>query len=255
MGRFLSRDPIGFAGGDANLYRYANRNPTTLVDPSGLRTPFPTLLGDFGKGFLVGAGTTLIAAGLLTFGGPIGAGIAITGAIAGGGIFLGDLGRRLFTGQGYTDREIAEILGAGAGGTFVGRSLSAFPNRINETLPEQTLTKPCPTKQGPIGKSFWGDPMEPFTDPYVLEALDPADVAAYYSEIPGWDVGGLRRGRSKGLGLIVRQLNPQGTEPTGLMLEFHPGTRRHFNGQPYWKVSQGNKKTVRFTSTRMWRKP
>jgi len=35
-GRWLSQDPIGFAAGDANLYRYAGNGPTTKTDPSGL---------------------------------------------------------------------------------------------------------------------------------------------------------------------------------------------------------------------------
>jgi RHS repeat-associated protein len=35
-GRFLTRDPIGFAGGDANLYRYVKNNPINLIDPEGL---------------------------------------------------------------------------------------------------------------------------------------------------------------------------------------------------------------------------
>ena len=34
-GRFLSQDPIGFAGGDENLYRYASNSPTNYTDPSG----------------------------------------------------------------------------------------------------------------------------------------------------------------------------------------------------------------------------
>ena len=34
-GRWLSRDPIGFGGGDWNLYRYVGNDPTVLVDPSG----------------------------------------------------------------------------------------------------------------------------------------------------------------------------------------------------------------------------
>jgi RHS repeat-associated protein len=34
--RFLSEDPIGFAGGQANLYSYSSDNPTNLADPSGL---------------------------------------------------------------------------------------------------------------------------------------------------------------------------------------------------------------------------
>ena len=35
-GRFLSKDPIGFDGGDVNLYGYTSNNPINLVDPEGL---------------------------------------------------------------------------------------------------------------------------------------------------------------------------------------------------------------------------
>jgi RHS repeat-associated protein len=35
-GRWLSEDPIGFAGGDANLYRYVGNAPGMYTDPSGL---------------------------------------------------------------------------------------------------------------------------------------------------------------------------------------------------------------------------
>lgn len=35
-GRFLSEDPLGFAAGDMNVYRYVGNNPVNLVDPSGL---------------------------------------------------------------------------------------------------------------------------------------------------------------------------------------------------------------------------
>ncbi len=38
-GRWLSQDPIGFAGGDANLYRYVGNHPTMSVDPNGLQEP------------------------------------------------------------------------------------------------------------------------------------------------------------------------------------------------------------------------
>ncbi|MBK8151180.1 MAG: RHS domain-containing protein [Acidobacteria bacterium] len=36
LGRFISEDPIGFAGGDVNLYGYVGNGPVELVDPSGL---------------------------------------------------------------------------------------------------------------------------------------------------------------------------------------------------------------------------
>ncbi len=34
-GRFLSEDPIGFAGRDFNLYRYVGNNPNFKIDPTG----------------------------------------------------------------------------------------------------------------------------------------------------------------------------------------------------------------------------
>jgi RHS repeat-associated protein len=35
FGRFLSEDPIGFGGGDMNLYAYVSDSPTAFADPSG----------------------------------------------------------------------------------------------------------------------------------------------------------------------------------------------------------------------------
>ncbi len=41
VGKWLSEDPSGFAGGDANLYRYVGNTPTVGTDPSGLQPPPP----------------------------------------------------------------------------------------------------------------------------------------------------------------------------------------------------------------------
>jgi len=40
-GRFTNRDPIGFAGGDVNLYRYVDNNPVNYIDPEGLAVVGP----------------------------------------------------------------------------------------------------------------------------------------------------------------------------------------------------------------------
>lgn len=38
-GRFLSKDPESFAGGDANLYGYVLNNPINYTDSTGLAVP------------------------------------------------------------------------------------------------------------------------------------------------------------------------------------------------------------------------
>jgi RHS repeat-associated protein len=35
-GRWMSEDPVGFASGDSNLYRYVGNSPTNAVDPTGM---------------------------------------------------------------------------------------------------------------------------------------------------------------------------------------------------------------------------
>lgn len=41
-GGWQTKDPIGFAGGDANTGRYADNSPTNAIDPSGLCPDYPT---------------------------------------------------------------------------------------------------------------------------------------------------------------------------------------------------------------------
>lgn len=36
IGRWISKDPIGFAGADTNLYAYVGGNPVNYMDPTGL---------------------------------------------------------------------------------------------------------------------------------------------------------------------------------------------------------------------------
>jgi len=55
-GRFISEDPIGFAGGDGNLYRYVGNSPLDFTDPMGLSV-ISTLSNAFShvSGFVEGA--------------------------------------------------------------------------------------------------------------------------------------------------------------------------------------------------------
>lgn len=41
LGRWMTEDPIDFAGDNVNFYGYVNNNPTNKVDPSGLHPPDP----------------------------------------------------------------------------------------------------------------------------------------------------------------------------------------------------------------------
>ena len=45
VGRFLQRDPIGYAGGSMNVYESVKSNPAAGVDPSGMRPPAVGALG------------------------------------------------------------------------------------------------------------------------------------------------------------------------------------------------------------------
>src|SRR5204862_6531487 len=39
LGRFIQPDPLGFGGGDANLFRYCGGDPVNGRDPFGLEDP------------------------------------------------------------------------------------------------------------------------------------------------------------------------------------------------------------------------
>ena len=50
VGRFISEDPLGFAGRDLNLYVYALNNPILFVDPWGLCAGDSNAFGDVLRG-------------------------------------------------------------------------------------------------------------------------------------------------------------------------------------------------------------
>lgn len=50
-GRWVTKDPIGFAGGDTNLYSYSLQDPVNFVDPKGTFL-VPVAIGIFIGAFL-----------------------------------------------------------------------------------------------------------------------------------------------------------------------------------------------------------
>ena len=95
-GRFISQDPLGFDGGDVNLYIYAANNPVLLIDPNGEFNWVGAGIGLFSgaiSGFAAGAKAGNIKAGIL--GGLAGAaagtvvGLALPSASSGVGAAIG----------------------------------------------------------------------------------------------------------------------------------------------------------------------
>lgn len=83
-GRWTSKDPILFRGGDTNLYGYVLADPINLIDPSGLL--FEGIIGNhttpgqqatIGAGLLTG-GIAAIRSGIMT----LNPGLAIGGGLA-----------------------------------------------------------------------------------------------------------------------------------------------------------------------------
>jgi hypothetical protein len=79
IGRFISEDPIGFAGKDINLYAYVKNNPLRFNDPLGL-------VSFAQKCFLTGFAVGAIGGGLA--GGTIGAGVGTLGIVGGPLVFV-----------------------------------------------------------------------------------------------------------------------------------------------------------------------
>ncbi len=105
IGRWTTKDPSGFAGGDTNLYAYASGDPVNRVDPNGEIAFLAPLVFAAFKGALAGAaigGGMDLAAQLIESGGNVdcidwggATGGAVEGAMwgAAGGALFHSLGR------------------------------------------------------------------------------------------------------------------------------------------------------------------
>ncbi|MEJ7623364.1 MAG: RHS repeat-associated core domain-containing protein [Pyrinomonadaceae bacterium] len=72
LGRFTSEDPIGFGGGDINLYGYVRNRPLQLRDPRGLQPAVDVLYNPMVWGPIGGAAALAGTAGAILVGGAAG---------------------------------------------------------------------------------------------------------------------------------------------------------------------------------------
>tara|TARA_B100001248_G_scaffold152814_1_gene114903 strand:- start:2345 stop:2986 length:642 start_codon:yes stop_codon:yes gene_type:complete len=77
VGRWISKDPIGFDGGDTNLYGYVLNDPVNFVDPSGLLPNGVCVLLFTGGGLSAGTFVGSFPVGTM-YGGLAGFGIGLT---------------------------------------------------------------------------------------------------------------------------------------------------------------------------------
>ncbi len=76
-------------------------------------------------------------------------------------------------------------------------------------------------------------------NPNLLGGQSYGYVRSMLGDSKNW-VNDIMRQSSRADGWILRELNKTGDNFTGRMIQYHPGTPRHFGGTPYWKVSSGN---------------
>lgn len=81
-------------------------------------------------------------------------------------------------------------------------------------------------------------------NPNLLQGQSYGYVRNMLGKSKGWMNSFMRKTRGTDKGWVLRQVNSRGQE-TGKLIEYHPGTHRHFGGKPYWKVSDGTR-TTRF---------
>lgn len=58
----------------------------------------------------------------------------------------------------------------------------------------------------------------------------------------------MRKTRGGNKRFTLRELNSRGNEFTVRYIQYHPGSPRHYEGAPYWKISSGKGGTQRFPS-------
>lgn len=89
-----------------------------------------------------------------------------------------------------------------------------------------------------VGKALNGVD-DVLANPNLLQGKSLEQVQSILGNSKNW-VNDVMRKSTRADGWVLREMNQAGTDFTGRMIQYHPGTPRHFGGAPYWKVSSGN---------------
>ncbi|WP_353102325.1 hypothetical protein [Myroides odoratus] len=76
-------------------------------------------------------------------------------------------------------------------------------------------------------------------NPEMLTGRSLKEVQKAIGGTKGWQATEMLRICSLDKGWVFRELGGKG-EYSGKNIQYHPGTHRHFKGEPYWKVSNGD---------------
>ncbi len=144
-GRFITEDPIHFAGLDINLYRYVFNNPANLVDPFGLFCLSPEAIGAISGG---AGGAVNGAINGWIVGGPAG---AAAGAVGGGFVGAGT-GAAIATVADAISNTAARV----AGSTAIGAAGGATENAISKRIRRKSGSAAAATFGGAFGGAFGG---------------------------------------------------------------------------------------------------
>ena len=158
--RFISQDPIGFAGGDTNLYAYVGNNPVNLTDPFGTNP-----LAAAGIICLEGAVVNAAVDSLLNplIGRKVTLGSTIRSALTGCAMALTGLGFAKALGIGL--RAISKV----GKGTGVGaRAANAAGNAV-----KRALGREYPTKVNRAGRQ---QPYNPANGQYLPYGANPGPL-------------------------------------------------------------------------------